>query len=549
MIEFNSNRFVKTLEQCQVKFKLIADQNPPKIGLIWQSFEKTIKSYREQGYLTVAFIGEYSAGKSTIIAALTGLKDIKISADIATDVTTEYDWNGIKIIDTPGLYTDHKEHDQITLAAINRADLIVFCMTHSLLDSITAENFKDLAFKYNYKNKMMLVLNKLSSEAGNDDQKIDSYKVSLKKALEPEQLDFFPMAFIDALDYLNGQKGKDEELIKISRFEMFINTLNQFTADKKIYGKIDTPIRILNASLDEAVQAIIRDETTDNTKLELLRQLSKITQKERFHLESAVAGIILDLNSKIINMSGDLTSILGSDENFENKCKNVEHEIKKLSEDASEQVQDVVNKSMLNLKEEYKTIFNGDLFKQYICDVDSQIHVKHDGFSEDNTIKDFRSKFSNFQNITETISKTIGNINIHDVVYNVGKFFGAKFKPWQAVNLAKNIGNVMKCAGPVLSIIFILIDAKDVQKDNENAKALSQARKDISAMFLGIANDMEKAFKKQLEEVFQNHFKPLEDEIAKARNIEEQDISKTNDIVKDLVCIRGELSNLLMQID
>jgi hypothetical protein len=88
-----------------------------------------------------------------------------------------------------------------------------------------------------------------------------------------------------------------------------------------------------------------------------------------------------------------------------------------------------------------------------------------------------------------------------------------------------------------------------VQKDNENAKSLSQARKDISAMFSGIANDMEKAFKKQLEEVFQNHFKPLEDEIAKARNIEEQDISKTNDIVKDLVCIRGELSNLLMQID
>lgn len=551
MIDFNSNRFVKTLAQCQERFKIIADKNYEKIGPIWQLFDKTIKNYRDQGYLTVAFIGEYDAGKSSIVSALTGQKDIKISADIETAVITAYDWNGIKIVDTPGLYTHRKEHDQITMDAINKADLLVFCITHALFDSITAENFKDLAFKYNYKNKMMLVLNKLNSEAGkeDDDKKIENYKDSLRKTIEPEQLDFFPMAFIDALDYLDGQKCGDEELIKISRFETLISTLNQFTTERKIYGKLDTPVRILNASIDDAIQAIIPNETKNSTKLELLKQLLKIIQKERSNLEFKVEGIILELNSKINNKAGDLTRILGSDNNFEGKCAQAEHDIKVLSEQASEQVQKIVNESMDKLKEDIKKLFDKDIFKQYISDVNSNVRVQADDFNEDKSIKDFRNKFSNFENIIQTITKTIGNINLHDAVYKVGKIFGTKFKPWQAVNLAKIIGKVIVIAGPVLSIIGMIIDAKDVQKDNENAQTLSKARKDISAMFLGIANDMEKAFKKQLEEVFKNHFKPIEDEVIKVRNEEEQDISKTNKIVKDLVGIREELNNLLKQIE
>ena len=52
-------------------------------------------------------------------------------ADIATDKTSSYDWNGIKIIDTPGLFTDRQDHDAITYDAIDKADLLVFSLTYS----------------------------------------------------------------------------------------------------------------------------------------------------------------------------------------------------------------------------------------------------------------------------------------------------------------------------------------------------------------------------------------------------------------------------------
>ena len=102
-------------------------------------FIKEINAFKERGFLTVAFVGEYSAGKSTIISALINRRDLKISADIATDSTTEYPWHGIKVIDTPGLWTERKDHDAITLDAISRADLLVYCLTYSLFDTTTLD--------------------------------------------------------------------------------------------------------------------------------------------------------------------------------------------------------------------------------------------------------------------------------------------------------------------------------------------------------------------------------------------------------------------------
>ena len=70
-----------------------------------------------------------------------------------------------------------------------------------LFDSVTVENFKKLAYDKNYAWKMMLVANKMSDEAGEEAEKITSYRHSLTKALKPYSLNDFPVCFIDAKDY------------------------------------------------------------------------------------------------------------------------------------------------------------------------------------------------------------------------------------------------------------------------------------------------------------------------------------------------------------
>ena len=54
--------------------------------------------------IRLVFAGQYSAGKSSILKMLTGRADIAIGADITTQQAHTYDWNGIEVVDTPGIH-------------------------------------------------------------------------------------------------------------------------------------------------------------------------------------------------------------------------------------------------------------------------------------------------------------------------------------------------------------------------------------------------------------------------------------------------------------
>ena len=112
--------------------------------------EKNVNKKLNESKLRVAFIGQYSAGKSTIISALTGVKDIKIDSDVATDSTQDYSWNKVVITDTPGIGTDNADHDEKTYELLKRADIIVYCLTYSLFNPESLHNFKKIAYEKKY---------------------------------------------------------------------------------------------------------------------------------------------------------------------------------------------------------------------------------------------------------------------------------------------------------------------------------------------------------------------------------------------------------------
>lgn len=129
------------------------------------------------------------------------MNNIKIGAGVTTDRTTYYDWNGIKLIDTPGLWTSYKEHDEITETAIEKSDLLVFCITTELFDELKIAKFKEYAYDKHYQWKIILVVNKISIGVGTYFEQKDNYSQSLNKALYPQNINEFPVCFIDAKDY------------------------------------------------------------------------------------------------------------------------------------------------------------------------------------------------------------------------------------------------------------------------------------------------------------------------------------------------------------
>lgn len=98
--------------------------------------------------ISIVFVGQFSAGKSTIIKALTGIEDIEIGEGIKTMETHSYDWNGIEVVDTPGIKTTIRpDHDEISYKAIARADMLVYVVTEELFDDLVGQTLESCCWK------------------------------------------------------------------------------------------------------------------------------------------------------------------------------------------------------------------------------------------------------------------------------------------------------------------------------------------------------------------------------------------------------------------
>ena len=547
--------------------RLLAQLNTPEISAIQKKLHEELKQYQEQGFLTVAFVGQYSAGKSTIISALTGLRDIRIGADITTDKTASYDWNGIKLIDTPGLFTDRKDHDEITYEAIRQSDLLVFCLTYMLFDSVTAENFKKLAYELGYRWKTMLVVNKMADGAGEEEELIANYCQSLAAAIQPYTLDEFPLCFIDAKDYCEGVDEKDEFLIEVSRFQTFTDALNAFTKRRASLAKFDTPIRIALGSVDDAQLSLTRNSNEDAAFFELLNRLSRTVRQERDRLRTKVRGIALRLSAAIANEGTVPTGAVGGNEDIEALVKQAENNVEKHCQKGEVETEEAVKAAIKSIQKEIKEVLQSDLAQAFVTRLEVNQKISAQNVKSKVDVERLRNQVHSIKRLGEHLGESLiksatkpgenpagraflraGDVaggNLHQQIYGVGKFLGFKFKPYGAVNIAKGIGNAAKFLGPLLSVGALAMDFHAKNQEDELLKKQAEARRDITSQFIKMARDLETQVEAQLREVEAQLYGEIEKQIAEARQQEESAIASSNTSVKQLIEIRKDFELIL----
>jgi GTPase SAR1 family protein len=570
--KFNAAAIATLFTTNLVKFDdLLAKGNHPELTAIRKKLGEELKTYRELGVIGVAFVGQYSAGKSTIISALTGRRDIHIDADIATDKTTSYDWNGIKLIDTPGLFTDRTDHDEITYNAINNADLLVFCLTYMLFDSLTAENFKKLAYEKSYRWKMMLVINKMADGAGEEEELIANYSKSLAAAIEPYNLDEFPLCFIDAKDYCEGVDEKDEFLIEVSRFQSFTDALNTFVKRRGSLTKFDTPVRIALSYVDDAQLSLTRDSNEDSAFFELLNRLSRTIRQERDRLRTKIRGIALRLSAAAANEGTILARAVGGNEDIEALGKQAESNVQKHCDKAGAEIEEAVKAAVESLQEEIKEVLQSDLAQAFVARLEVNQKVYTHNVDSGLDVERLRGQVKLLKDIgeragvkltnlaTKTGANTTGQAflrasnvaggGLHQGVYAMGKFLGFNFKPWQAVNIAKGIGNVAKILGPVLSVGLLAVDIYAVTQEEQLDQKLVDARREITSQFTAIGKEIESQIEAQIIEVESQIFGEFQNQIAEARKQEEEAIGVSNKSIAYLAEIRKEFEKILSEIN
>lgn len=514
-----------------------------------------LEEVEKETKLTIAFVGQYSAGKSTIISALTRNNHIKIDSDIATDTTSEYEWNDVILIDTPGLYTGRKDHDSITEEKIKKADILVFCLTYSLFDNILLDNFLNLAFERGYVSKMLLLVNKMYSEEGEYNELVHNYKISLQKQLgKSHSLDIFPISFIAA----QFQRDEDPEIQEMSHFGDLIGSLNNFITNKGALSKITTPAHILIDNMERGIIDV--DSSEDKPFFNLLSRAEREIKKIKVSAESFFRDEINSLRSRIQNTGIECASMVGGAEasEIENRIKSSSDEISKWCEETSKQIQATLEAYEEQLIEELAEISGSETASIYFENV-SDAHITYSAKKRNTTIGS--EQINSLKNILGSGSKFVGSAatntakagsglltstgaagsQLHNVVLSVGKFFGVTFKPWGAVNLAKNIGNVAKVLGPVTAFLGIAMEVMDAQKEKEAEESLRNAQIEIKKQFNDNADIVVSQFKENFNKVEELLFDAKLLEISQLR---ESKISSTKKLSDTALKLKSQIDLL-----
>ena len=270
----------------------------------------------------IVFAGQYSAGKSSIIKMITGDDTVATGAKITTQETHTYEWNGLEIVDTPGVHTSLRpDHDEISYKAIASADILVFVVTNELFDSYMADHFRRLAIDKDKAGEMILVVNKMDrAAAGNTPEQHEVVREALRPVLAPYTPEQLHLSFLDAQSYLDSLEEREEdpeladELLARSGYAEFIETLNQFVEEKALTSKLTTDLYVLDNELDKAISELTPgSEDADIDMLEEnLKQQRHLLIDARSRMQREVQDIFSDAAAQIRGMGLDAAALVDS---------------------------------------------------------------------------------------------------------------------------------------------------------------------------------------------------------------------------------------------
>lgn len=506
------NRIESSLDQLQ---SFLRSRGEPALQAAADALEGYRRASRDRPLLSLAFSGQYSAGKSTIISALTGDQTIRISADVATDEVKAYRWRDIELWDTPGLYADRADHTAKAEQAQREADLIVYCLTTNLFDSVTATDFRHLAFEKGYAPKLFLLINKLSMEDVDDTAAyVVNLTSSIDRTLSPHRLSQFNHAFIDAQDYRDGLANSNQDLIRFSRFEAFVEQLNAWIKDRGLLARLDPPIRLGLSTIDEALATLPESTFEQNPGLFLLNQQLRIVQAQQRRTEAELRRLASGIIHQMQLLGEQLLSgELGDDPKLaEASFKSRAEEVNK---EAYEGLNLLIQESYEQLQRKLEDFASEPLVADYYASVDaSQATSAPAGDStrggKGNPVKDMakmllskgKERFGLPSGLMTGTKEMAGSAG-HHLIYNVGKMFGKNFKPWEAVRTAKGLGQALAFVGIAMSAYEIYEqvneDAKADEKQRQFEQQLQEARAQIRALADAMAAQLLETYQKEYD--------------------------------------------------
>lgn len=538
-----------TEQQEDIKEQLLTLLEDNAMHDVAQELRQRLASLQQREKIRIAFVGQYSAGKSTIVAALTK-KDIAIGTDVTTEESTDYEWGNFLLTDTPGLQNSN-EHDAIAKEAIKNADLIVYCITYELFNRYTLSDYCSLAYEKGYANKMILVVNKVNSEESDSrEELISNYTESLNRALTPHSLDDVPHCYIDVLDYMKGvEKGRERRVIK-SNFEAFISFLNNFLENNGLICKIDTPLRVMK----EIVADVMIDES-ETAEEQMQKTLIARLERDFLNLraiasrkwDAEVNRQLAEFSEKVYGLFAQIQSgEIADPESAYNSLvaealESLNHELSVLSDNFEEQCNDKA-KEILDTRTAHALF--GDINVEAVDahKTSAAGRLKHEDRKNSNSL--VKNTVNDLGQIALRETSKITKEGTKEVILKVGHKLGYKFKPWGATKLASKATKALKCLGPALEIFSVAMDVKDTVDEANAAKEERKARRELYSVLTDTCKDIRDECTAQRKEFINNVFTSRINELEQVRQASIGIKDSNKRFNQELVLIEQAIGNL-----
>lgn len=473
--------------------------------------------------ISLVFAGQYSAGKSTILKALTGIQSIETGEKITTQKSHEYDWHGLKVVDTPGIHTTlHPEHDEISYKAIVNADMLVYVVTQELFDSFNGDHFRKLLLDQDKAAEMILVVNKMAVVGNTIEMreiKLDGLRL-VTSPYDPEQLH---TCFVDAESYLESMDEKDddivEELRNRSNYDELVKTIDSFVRENALYSKLTTSLYKIDDVLQEAIfkfSPSSGDEDVDALE-ERLFQERRITSSTEWRIKQQAKTIYQNIAGEIRDkgrvMADKLYDYSREDE-ANSEIEKSEQQVEELTDSCVNQIIDliekIINDEQVQLDEFYNSEFSKNLEFRLKDKLKKKNPIVEKIFKSDVLVQGGQKIVAGSigkEATALTGLKSFAQSDIHETVLNIGHFFGHSFKPWEAVKWTKGINYAGKALG-VLGVVFSIgLQAKEDNDEVARQQQMRQNREKLRAGYNDVADEVSFHFEKVVREFLDKNYK------------------------------------------
>ncbi len=417
------------------------------------------------------------------------------------------DWNGIEVVDTPGIHTQKRpDHDEITYNAMSEADLLVFVCTAEGFSEGLGSHFRKLLVDRGKGNEMMLVFNKMEdSKYGNTKEgQEEFFRCDILPVISPEySAEDMYVTYIDTYAYLDSLEAEGEDrnmLLEMSGFPILYENINKFIEKKKVLGKCTTSLYKLEQMLSEALSEFKTGDVCVDGSLNLLNQQRKALVAAKEHIKSESYNIIKRNTQQVRNWGYDIANQLSSD-SVEDVNKRLQEKYKatdSVYQDAAKELEEIIQYENDELQrfaaKLEKTEFAGTL-KTAIEQKINNIKMSHKNASQ------FKSGADMVGNAGKWLSKIAAGKNAgtgwnsifklgaysgsdaHRWVLNIGHFCGHKFKPWEAVKTVSKVGKFGKILGVGGALLGIGLQILEDRQESQTEKKLISYRSDIRNSF------------------------------------------------------------------